>query len=489
MDLQKSYRNINYQNLVEKYTKCTNAELFADINPGDLDHVLAKVPYYSIECADAALERAVQAFDKWSKTSPVKRGQILLKAGEIIEAEVEDFALLLTLEEGKTLNDSRAEVYRAAGLFKFYGALAFKLGGKTLPSADEDTRIYTVKEPLGAVLAITPWNFPISIPAWKIAPALAAGNTVVLKPAEKTPLIALKLLDALRRAGLPEGALEVVPGRGNVVGEHLVRSESIMAVSFTGSTEVGRHIYKTLGEKKTMNRIQLELGGKNAIYVDKTADIGKAIEIVTRSAFGLTGQSCTATSRLIVHADIYDQFMKAFIDRVKSWTVGPGWTPVDMGPVVDKEQYDKDLYYIELGKKEGAKLVYGGNPLNIGKGYYLEPTIFEGVTKDMRIFQEEIFGPVLAVTKAADLDEAIELTNAVEYGHTAGIITRDLRAAREFSARVVAGVIKINKPTIGLELQAPFGGFKASGATTWKEMGEEALEFYTKEKTIYEGLI
>lgn len=488
MVAQGDYRGLNFQDLVDKYSKCQGGDLFYDVNPADTDHVLAKVPLYSVECANAAVERAVQAFDKWSRLTPVKRGQILLKAGEIIEREVEDFALLLTLEEGKTLNDSRAEVLRAANLFKFYGALAFKLGGKTLPSADDDTRIYTVKEPLGTVLAITPWNFPISIPAWKVAPALAAGNTVVLKPAEKTPLIALKLLDALRRAGLPEGVLEVVTGKGSVIGDHLVKNEAIVAVSFTGSTAVGRRIYRLLGEKRTMTRIQLELGGKNALYVDKSADLGKAVEIVTRSAFGLTGQSCTATSRLIIHAEVYDRFMNMFLNRLRTWRVGPGWTDVDMGPVVDKEQYDKDLYYIDLGKNEGARLIYGGNVLNIGKGYYLEPTVFEGVTPNMRIFQEEIFGPVLSVTKANDLNEAIELTNAVEYGHTAGIITNDLKAAREFSSRVVAGVIKINKPTIGLELQAPFGGFKASGATTWKEMGEEALEFYTKEKTIYEGL-
>ncbi|TRM74548.1 aldehyde dehydrogenase family protein, partial [Sulfolobus sp. B5] len=228
------------------------------------------------------------------------------------------------------------------------------------------------------------------------------------------------------------------------------------------------------------------LGGKNALYIDKSADLTLASELAVRGAFGLTGQSCTATSRVIVHKEVYSQFKQKLLERVKRWKVGPGTEDVDMGPVVDESQYKKDLQYIEVGKNEGAKLIYGGNTLG-GKGYFLEPTIFEGVSKEMRLFKEEIFGPILSVTEVKSLDEAIDLVNAVDYGHTAGIVATDIRAINEFVTKVEAGVIKVNKPTVGLELQAPFGGFKNSGATTWKEMGEEALEFYTREKTIYEG--
>ena len=474
----------SYQDLADKWIKGSGEE-YLDINPADKTHVLAKIKTYTKEDVKAAIEKAKAKFEEWANTPAAQRAKILLRAGEIAMQEADEIALLMTLEEGKTLNDSKAEVQR--DLLRFYGALAYAISGKTLYSADPNTRIFTVREPLGVVAVITPWNFPWAIPLWKIAPALAAGNTVIFKPASKTPLMAAKIVDILHRAGLPDGVLNLVVGKGSEIGDLIVSHEDIAAVSFTGSSEVGQRVYKLVGSKNRMTRIQLELGGKNAYYVDKSANLDLAVELITKSAFGLTGQSCTATSRLILHKDIYNEFMRKFIERVKKWRVGPGWENVDMGPVVDEGQFQKDLYYIELGKKEGAKLTYGGNTFNTEKGYFLQPTIFEGVTPDMRIFREEIFGPILSVTEAKDLDEAIYLVNAVDYGHTAGIAATDIRAINEFIKRVEVGVIKVNKPTIGLELQAPFGGFKKSGATTWKEMGEEALEFYTREKTVYEG--
>ncbi|QIW23820.1 aldehyde dehydrogenase family protein [Sulfolobus sp. S-194] len=475
----------SYQELADKWIK-GNGEEYLDIDPADSSHVLAKIKIYTKDDVKASIEKAMSKFEEWAKLPGPKRGAILLKAGELMEQEAQEFALLMTLEEGKTLKDSMFEVIRSYNLLKFYGALAFKISGKTLPSADMNTRIFTVKEPLGVVAAITPWNFPLSIPIWKIAPALASGNTVVLKPASKTPLMVAKLLDILSRAALPEGVVNLVVGKGSEIGDLIVSDDNITAVSFTGSTEIGQRIYRLIGSKNRMTRIQLELGGKNALYVDKSADLNLATELAVRGAFSLTGQSCTATSRLIVHKAVYEEFRHKLLERVKRWKVGPGTEDVDMGPVVDKSQFDKDLQYIEYGKSAGAKLIYGGNILS-ERGYFLEPTIFENVTLDMRLFKEEIFGPVLSVTEAKDLDEAIRLVNAVDYGHTAGIVATDVRAINEFISRVEAGVIKVNKPTIGLELQAPFGGFKNSGATTWKEMGEEALEFYTREKTIYEG--
>ncbi|SAI86762.1 aldehyde dehydrogenase family protein [Saccharolobus solfataricus] len=475
----------SYQELADKWIKGSGEE-YIDINPADRDHILAKIRTHTKDDVKEAINKAVAKFDEWSKTPAPKRGAILLKAGELMEQEAQEFALLMTLEEGKTLKDSMFEVVRSYNLLKFYGALAFKISGKTLPSADPNTRIFTVKEPLGVVALITPWNFPLSIPVWKLAPALAAGNTAIIKPASKTPLMVAKLVDVLSKAGLPDGVVNLIVGKGSEVGDTIVTDENIAAVSFTGSTEVGKRIYKLVGNKNRMTRIQLELGGKNALYVDKSADLTLAAELAVRGGFGLTGQSCTATSRLIVHKDVYSQFRQRLLERVKKWKVGPGTEDVDMGPVVDEGQFKKDLEYIEYGKSAGAKLVYGGNTLS-GKGYFLEPTIFEGVTPDMRLFKEEIFGPVLSVTEAKDLDEAIRLVNAVDYGHTAGIVASDIKAINEFVSKVEAGVIKVNKPTVGLELQAPFGGFKNSGATTWKEMGEEALEFYLKEKTVYEG--
>jgi len=460
--------------------------VYEDVNPANKKHILAKFRLSTKDDAKEAVKRAYSKFQEWAKLPSPRRGTMLMKAGEIMEAEAEDLSLLLTLEEGKTLRDSRTEVARSYNLFKFYGALAFKHGGITLPSADDNTRIFTLREPLGVVALITPWNFPISIPSWKMAPALAAGNTVIIKPATKTPLIVAKLIDILRRAGVPEGVVNLVVGRGGEVGDAIVKDEDVAAVSFTGSTEVGKRIYSLVGTKGRMTRVQLELGGKNGLYVDKEADLGLAADLAVRGAFTLTGQSCTATSRVIVHSRVYGEFKQRLMERLKRWRVGEGTQDVDMGPVVDESQFRKDLEYVEVGKAEGAKLVHGGSTIP-GEGYFVEPTVFEGVSRNMRLFKEEIFGPILGITEAKDFDEAIELVNAVDYGHTAGIVSRDLKAINDFVNRVEAGVIKVNKPTIGLELQAPFGGFKNSGAATWKEMGEEALEFYSREKTVYEG--
>lgn len=477
----------DYTKLAEKYI-VGSGETIVDINPAT-GKPLAKIRTMTVDDAKAAIEKAAEAFKTWSKLSPIERGRILYKAGEIAEQEKYALARLMTEEEGKTLKDSLAEVTRSYELLKFYGMLAFKLGGITLPSADKNTRIFTVREPLGVVGLITPWNFPLSIPVWKSAPALAAGNTVVLKPASKTPLMVAAYADILKRAGLPDGVLNLVVGSGSKVGDVIVKSDNISAISFTGSLAVGKGIYKAVQSKERFTRIQLELGGKNAFYIDESADLQLAVNLVIRSAFGLTGQACTATSRLIVHKNVYEKVKNGLLEALKKWRVGNGLEDgVDMGPVVDEGQLKTDLYYIELGKEEGAKLLTGGQTMpHLGSNLFLAPTVFEFVTPDMRIFKEEIFGPVLGITVAENLDHAIELVNAVQYGHTAGIAARDISVINKFVTEVEAGVIKVNKPTIGLELQAPFGTFKSSGANTWKEMGEEALEFYTKEKTIYEG--
>lgn len=475
----------DYQELADKRIG-GNGEPAEDLDPADRSHVLAKFRLFTKQDAEAAVDSALSKFGEWSSTPAPKRGAILLKGGETMESMAEELSELMTFEEGKTLPESRAEVSRSCAIFKFYGAMAYKYGGVTLPSADPGTRIMTVREPIGVVAAITPWNFPVSIPAWKIAPALAAGDTLVFKPATKTPLVAAKMLDALESAGLSKGVLNLVVGRGSEVGDAIVSHKDVVAVSLTGSTLVGTQVGRKLGSKDTMTRVQLELGGKNALFVDSEADLALAADLAVRGAFGLTGQSCTATSRLIVHTKVEGDFKVRLLERLKTWKVGPGNQPgVNMGPVVDQDQYEKNLEYIRAGSEEGGKLLHGGEGKS--KGLFLEPTVFDGVSPGMRIFDEEIFGPVLSITPADSLDRAIELVNSVEYGHTAGIVSRDFHHINQFIDKAQAGVIKVNKPTVGLELQAPFGGFKKSGASTWKELGEEALEFYTREKTVYLG--
>ena len=474
-----------YQELADRWIG-GSGEAVRDTDPADGAHVLAKLKLFTKQDAEAAVEAALSRFDEWSSMPPPKRGAILLKGGETMESMAEEFSELMTYEEGKTLAESRAEVSRSCALFKFYGAMAYKYGGATLPSAEPNTRIMTVKEPVGVVAAITPWNFPFSIPAWKVAPALAAGNTVVLKPATKTPLMAAKMADALEGAGLPKGVLNLVVGRGSEVGDTIVSHEGVGALSLTGSTSVGTQVGKRVASKDRMTRVQLELGGKNALFVDSEADLPLAADLAVRGAFGLTGQSCTATSRLIVHAKAEQDFKARLLERVKTWKVGPGDRPgVNMGPVVDRDQYEKDLGYIRSGSEEGGKMLHGGK--GGSQGLFLEPTVFDGVSPGMKIFDEEIFGPVLSITSTDSIEGAIELVNSVEYGHTAGIVSKDFRNINQFADRVQAGVIKVNKPTVGLELQAPFGGFKSSGTGDWKELGEEALGFYTREKTVYLG--
>lgn len=474
-----------YQSLADRYVK-GNGKVLKDQNPST-GKTIAEFKMMDENDLKRSIELCTDAFSKWSSLSPFKRGLILLKAGEAMERQVEEFSKLMTIEEGKPLNDSRLEVVRSYNTLKFYGAIAMKYGGKTIPSSSDNTAILTFREPLGLVGLISPWNFPLSIPVWKMAPALAAGNVVVIKPASSTPLIVAKLLDSLLEGGLPEDVVTLAVGSGDTIGNGIVESEDVKAVSFTGSVPVGRGIYKRVGKKNTMTRIQLELGGKNAMYVDEHADLELAVKNSIVGSFGLTGQSCTATSRLLVHTRVYDEFRRKFTNAVKNWKTGDGLgKETNMGPVVDENQLKVDLGYINTGIAEGARLI-SGNAKARKNSLFLEPVIFDSVAPDMRLFKEEIFGPVAGITPVRDIDEAIELANSVVYGHTSGIMTSSISNAMEYVRRVEAGVIKVNRPTVGLELQAPFGAFKGSGANTWKEMGEEALDFYSKQKTTYLG--
>ncbi|MEM2181477.1 MAG: aldehyde dehydrogenase family protein [Nitrososphaerota archaeon] len=483
---------IKYKNYIDgEYVESLSGEQFLDINPANINDVLGSFQSSTREDAEKAISAALEAQEKWAETPPGERGRILIKASEILDSMKEDLITILTREEGKTLNDSRVEVNRAVSLFRFYGVLASRIHGESLQSSELRTHLITVKEPVGVVSVITPWNFPIAIPSWKIAPALACGNTVVFKPASYTPLIGYMLVEALVKAGIPKGVINYVTGSGSTVGLEMITNKNVDAITFTGSLEVGEEIRRQSALAGKNIRIQLELGGKNPAIILPDANIDKAVEMVARGAFGLTGQVCTATSRAIVLDKVAEEFTRKIVEKAKKLRVGNGLREgVDLGPVVGQRELDKVLSYIEIGMREGAKLLTGGRRLTGGEydtGYFVEPTVFADVTPDMRIAKEEIFGPVLAIMVASSLDEAIEIANSVDYGLAASIFTNSLDKAFEFISRIKAGVVKINKPTTGIEIQVPFGGYKKSSTETFRELGEAVIEFYTKTKTIYIG--
>lgn len=475
-----------YQNLIGgRWVESSSDETFASINPADISDILGYFPRSTIEDARRAIEAARAAQAAWAEAPPARRAEVLYKAAELIEAKGPDLAELLTREEGKTLAESLAEVRRTAANFRFFATQAYLVGGETLPSDDPSTFLYTLREPLGVVSVITPWNFPLSIPSRKIAPALAAGNTVVFKPASLTPLLGLKLGEILQLAGLPNGAINVVVGPATTVGNELVTHCAINAITFTGSYNVGDSIRR---RASITCRTQLEMGGKNPIIVLEDADLDVAVSCTVQGAFGLSGQACTGTSRAIVVKKALGQFTEKLIDATRRLKVGSGLKEgVKMGPVADAQQEKTIIEYIEIGKAEGAELLCGGEKLRGGeydRGFFIEPTIFGRVRPDMRIAQEEIFGPVLAVIEASDFDEAIEIANRVEYGLSASICTRDLGRAQRFARLVEAGMVKVNQPTTGVAINAPFGGMKKSSTETYREQGRIAMEFFTRVKTV-----
>jgi len=468
-----------------EWVDASNGATFETRNPAHLDEVLATFPLATQEDTRRAITAARAALPAWADTPPPQRGVILEKASQIIEARLEEIATTLTREEGKTLAEARAEVARARDIFRYFSGEGWRMKGDVLPSSVKGELLYTRREPLGDVSIITPWNFPIAIPAWKIAPALVYGNTVVFKPASFAPETGLRLVEALVQAGLPPGVINFITGSGRVVGDEMVSSPQINGISFTGSYAVGTGIYAQA--IKNMTRVQLEMGGKNALLVLNDAKLELAVDLAVRGGFGLTGQACTATSRVIVEAGIADEFAQALATAAGNLVVGNGLeSGVQMGPAVSREQMETDLSYVQIGREEGARLLAGGGVAQ-GGGFFVQPTVFDHVEPQMRIAQEEIFGPVIGIIRARDLDDAIEKANAISYGLTAGIVTNDLHRAFTFATRVEAGVVKINEPTTGLALQAPFGGFKHSSANTFKEQGPAAIEFYTRTKTVYVG--
>jgi acyl-CoA reductase-like NAD-dependent aldehyde dehydrogenase len=476
----------NFKNLIDgEWVNSSDGKTFENRNPAKFDDILGTFPLATAGDVEHAIEAANAALPAWANLPGPTRGAILDKVSRILEARLDDIATVLTREEGKTLTEAKGEVTRARDIFRYYAGEGWRAGGTVLPSNTGGELLYTRREPLGVVALVTPWNFPIAIPVWKMAPALAYGNTVVFKPASFSPQTALLLVEALVEAGLPKGVVNFVTGSGRTVGDTLVGSPKVHGVSFTGSVSVGMSIYEKA--MKNLTRIQLEMGGKNPIIVLKDANIDKAVQLAVAGGFGHTGQACTASSRVVVEDAIADDFAKALTLAARNLKVGNGLeSGVQMGPAVSEDQMQTDLEYMGIGQKEGAKLLVGGGQAGAG-GYYVQPTVFDHVDPQMRIAQEEIFGPVISVIRASDFDDAIAKANGIGFGLSAAVVTNDLQKAFQFANRIDAGVVKINEPTTGLALQAPFGGFKHSSANTFKEQGQAAIEFYTRTKTIYVG--
>ena len=456
------------------------------MNPARPGELASLSPSGTAEDVDAAITAAAAAQPAWAALPAPSRGAILIAAGNLLIERQAAIAEDLVREEGKTLAEAKGEVKRASDVLRFFGSLGWAATGEVLPSGLPDTTITTRREPLGVVGLITPWNFPIAIPAWKTAPALISGNTVVIKPAELTPLSATHLARALQDAGLPAGVFNVVHGKGRIVGDALARDPRIAGLSFTGSTNVGLALQEILNARRA--RVQLEMGGKNGVLVLDDADPRKAAQVVAAGAFGLTGQACTATSRVYVTPAIRSAFLDALVVEAATYTPGDGLSEARMGAVVSRQQFEQDQAAVRTAVERGATLLHGrydGDPTG---ALFLPAAVLTDLPFDDAAVTEEIFGPVVAVLEVPDYEAGLAATNSSRYGLTAGICTDSLALATDFAARAQAGVVKVNRPTAGLDLNVPFGGVKDSSTNTFREQGRSALDFFTWGKTVYTGV-
>ena len=455
------------------------------INPSNLDDVVARYPKGGAAEVNDAVKAAREAFPGWSEASPEVRSDVLDKVGTLIMSRAKELGTLLSREEGKTLPEGTGEVMRAARILKYFAGEALRRHGQTLDSTRPGIDAATYREPVGVFGLITPWNFPIAIPAWKSAPALAFGNTVVLKPATPTPAIAHALAQILIEAGAPPGVFNLVIGEGDV-GRAIVAHEGIDGISFTGSQTVGATVAE--GAAKRQARVQLEMGGKNPLVVLDDADLERAVTCAIDGAFYATGQRCTASSRIIVTEGIHDRFVEAMAERARSLRVGDALDPeTQIGPAVSESQLEQNLRYVGIARDEGGKVLTGGEPLNLDKrGYYMAPTVIADTAPDQRINCEEVFGPVASTVKVRDYEEALEIANRGQFGLSAGIVTNSLKNARHFRRHIRAGMVMVNLPTAGVDYHVPFGGTRKSSYGA-REQGFAAVEFYTQTKTVYVG--
>jgi acyl-CoA reductase-like NAD-dependent aldehyde dehydrogenase len=477
--------NAPFKNLIAgEWASVGNAS--RNINPSNTNDVVGEYAQGSVEDLNNAVAAAKAAFPAWSRSNPQERYDILKKASDEILARREELGRLLSREEGKTLAEGIGEATRAGQIFAFFAGECLRLAGEAVQSVRPGVGVEVTREAVGIIGMITPWNFPIAIPAWKLAPALAHGNCVVIKPADLVPGSAWALVDIIQRAGLPKGVLNLVMGRGSVVGQALLQHKDVQAISFTGSVATGRKVAEACIASSPMKKIQLEMGGKNPLVVLDDADLKVAVEVAVNGAFFSTGQRCTASSRLIVQDGIHDKFVEACIERLKGVVVDDALkTGTHIGPVVDQSQLDQNLKYIQIAKDEGAKLAWGGDLLNRDTpGFYLQPALFTGTTNAMRISREEVFGPVANVIRVKSYEEALELANDTEFGLSSGICTTSLKHATHFKRNSEAGMVMVNLPTAGVDYHVPFGGRKGSSYGP-REQGAYAKEMYTTVKTAY----
>ncbi|MBI5560974.1 MAG: aldehyde dehydrogenase family protein [Deltaproteobacteria bacterium] len=478
-----------YKNLIGgKWLGSANKKTIKSINPANTDDIIGTVPASTKKDVDMAVEAARKAYNPWRLTPAPKRGEIIFRAAELLLKDKATLGRLVTREMGKVLKEGLGDVQEAIDMAYYMAGEGRRLLGETVPSELTDKDCKSVRVPVGVFALISPWNFPVAIPAWKLLPALVCGNTVVFKPSSYTPVCATKLVETLARAGVPDGVLNLVHGTGDEVGEYLAAHHGIDGVSFTGSSSVGGRLAKVCGALG--KEISCEMGGKNPIIVMDDANITLAVEGAIWGGFGTTGQRCTAASRLIVHEKVYDRFLNMFSRAAKRLTLGPGLKQgTDVGPLINEAQMNKTLLYIEIGKKEGARLITGGKRHTAGecrKGFFVLPTVFAGVRPSMRIAREEIFGPVVSVIKAKDLEDAIRIANDSEYGLSASIYTRDVNTSAVAERELESGIVYINAPTIGAEIQLPFGGTKRSGLGRREAGGRGgAIEMFSKWKVIY----
>ncbi len=450
-------------------------------NPAHTQTVVGTTPRSSANDVDQAVHVAKEARDSWRRLGSMARGNILFHAAQVLEAHVEELGQLAATEMGKPIGEARGEAQRAVAIMRYYGGEGFRTMGDVIPASNPQTLQYTVREPLGVVGLITPWNFPLAIPMWKAAPALVCGNTVVLKPAELSSLTAYRMLTLISPL-FPPGVFNLVLGHGTEAGEALIRHPDVNALSFTGSVAVGQHIAQIATARGI--KYQLEMGGKNPVVVADDADIDLAVDFTISGAMRSAGQKCTATSRVIVMDAVRAAFSHALIERVRTLKMGDPLDPQNyLGPVVSQAQHTKVLGLINQGQAEGGRVLLGGPLAGEQSGYFIPPTVFDEVVPTATIAQEEIFGPVVALLPVSSIDEAIHVANGVRYGLSASVFTRSLSTALTFVADLQAGMVRVNEETAGVELQAPFGGMKASSSHS-REQGHAAIEFYTETKTV-----
>ncbi|GAX88580.1 aldehyde dehydrogenase [Effusibacillus lacus] len=469
-----------------EWTPSSTGNVDASVNPANKNEIVGYVQRSSKEDLDKAVAAAKKAQVQWRKLSGPARGEYLYKIANAMEKRIDEIAETMTREMGKTLPEAKGETARGIAILRYYAGEGMRKIGEVIPSSDSEALMFTTRVPLGVVGVITPWNFPVAIPIWKMAPALVYGNTVVLKPAQETAVTAAKIIECMDEAGLPAGVVNMVTGSGSVIGQGIIDHPDVNGITFTGSNQVGKMVGQ--GALARGAKYQLEMGGKNPVIVLEDADLELAVDATISGGLRSTGQKCTCTSRVFVQRGVYDQFKEKLLAKIKQLKIGNGldgdtW----MGPCASESQLNTVLYYIEKGIEEGATLLYGGGRPEGGEfqnGFYVQPTVFENVSPKMTIAQEEIFGPVLALMKVDTVEEAIALANDVQFGLSASIFTKDISSMLSFINEIEAGLVRINAESAGVELQAPFGGMKQSSSHS-REQGQAAIEFFTSIKTVF----